>query len=95
MVVGLPEMMLEESEEGSEGVLSARELEILLLASRGLSNRQIAARVHVTEGTVKRHLHNTYEKMNVGSRGEAARKALREEWITISEITDEDEEEGG
>ncbi|MGB3682422.1 MAG: response regulator transcription factor [Rubrobacteraceae bacterium] len=93
VVVGLPETILEESEEGSEGVLSARELEILLLASRGLSNRQIAARVHVTEGTVKRHLHNTYEKMNVGSRGEAARKALREEWITISEITDEDEEE--
>ena len=95
VVVGLPEMLLEEAEEGSEGVLSARELEILLLASRGLSNRQIAARVYVTVGTVKRHLHNTYEKMNVGSRSEAARKALREEWITISEITDEDKEELG
>ena len=93
VVVGLPEAILEEAEEGSQSVLSARELEILLLASRGLSNRQIGARVHVTEGTIKRHLHNTYKKMNVGSRAEAARRALREEWITISEITDEDEEE--
>ena len=87
VVVGMPRTMLEESEEGSEGVLSVRELEILLLAARGLSNRQIASRVHLAEGTVKRHLSNTYHKMGVGSRGEAARKALQEDWITVSEIT--------
>jgi DNA-binding NarL/FixJ family response regulator len=37
VVVGMPRALLEEAEEGSDGVLSARELEILLLASRGLS----------------------------------------------------------
>lgn len=89
-VIGLPRKLLEESEGGSDGVLSVRELEILLLAARGLSNRQIATRVRLAEGTVKRHLTNTYHKMGVGSRGEAARKALQEEWITLSEITDED-----
>jgi DNA-binding NarL/FixJ family response regulator len=88
-VVGMPLGMLEEAEEGSEGVLSARELEILLLAARGLSNRQIAAKVHIAEGTVKRHLTNTYHKMGVGSRGEATRKALYEEWITINDVTDD------
>jgi DNA-binding NarL/FixJ family response regulator len=88
-VVGMPVGMLEEAEEGSEGVLSARELEILLLASRGLSNRQIATRAHLAEGTVKRHLTNTYHKMGVGSRSEATRKALYEEWITIHDVTDE------
>lgn len=88
-VVGMPLSLLEEAEEGSEGVLSVRELEILLLAARGLSNRQIAARVHVAEGTVKRHLANTYEKMGVGSRGEATRMALFEEWITIQDVTDD------
>jgi DNA-binding NarL/FixJ family response regulator len=89
VVVGMPLGMLEEAEEGSEGVLSARELEILLLAARGLSNHQIATRVHLAEGTVKRHLTNTYHKMRVGSRSEATRMALYEEWITIQDVTDE------
>jgi DNA-binding NarL/FixJ family response regulator len=89
VVVGMPLGMLEEAEEGSEGVLSARELEILLLAARGLSNHQIAARVRLAEGTVKRHLTNTYHKMGVGSRSEATRMALYEEWITIHDVTKE------
>jgi DNA-binding NarL/FixJ family response regulator len=89
VIVGMPRGMLEETGEGSSGVLSARELEILLLAARGLSNRQIATRINVAEGTVKRHLANIYPKMGVSSRGEAARKALTEEWITIQEVTEE------
>jgi DNA-binding NarL/FixJ family response regulator len=93
LIVGMPREMLEEAEGGAEGVISARELEILLLAARGLSNRQIAARVHIAEGTVKRHLSNTYHKMEVGSRAEAIRQALHDEWITISEITEDEEEE--
>jgi DNA-binding NarL/FixJ family response regulator len=88
-VVGMPLRMLEEAEEGSEDVLSARELEILLLAARGLSNRQIATSAHLAEGTVKRHLTNTYHKMGVGSRGEATRMALFEEWITIHDVTED------
>jgi DNA-binding NarL/FixJ family response regulator len=93
VVVGMPREMLEEAEGGAEGVISARELEILLLAARGLSNRQIAARVHITEGTVKRHLHNCFHKMEVGSRGEAVRVALLKEWITISDISEEEQKE--
>lgn len=65
---------------------------IRLLASRGLSNQQIASRVHLAEGTVRRHLANIYQKMGVGPRLEAARKALREEWITMTDITDDEEE---
>jgi DNA-binding NarL/FixJ family response regulator len=89
VVVGMPREMLEEAEGGSDGVLSARELEILLLVARGLSNQQIAARVHVAVSTVKRHLANVYPKMGVGSRGEATREALMREWITIEDVTDE------
>ena len=89
-VVGMPPAMLEESRDGVEGVLSARELELLLLATRGLSNRQIAANVYLTEGTVKRHLANVYEKMGIHSRGEASKEALLREWITIEEITPSD-----
>ncbi|WP_166397361.1 response regulator transcription factor [Rubrobacter marinus] len=89
VVVGMPLGMLEEADEGSGGVLSARELEILLLAARGMGNRQIAKALHLAEGTVKRHLANTYKKMDVRSRGEATRMALFEDWITIQEVTDE------
>jgi DNA-binding NarL/FixJ family response regulator len=90
VVVGLPRAGAEEAEGVSASPLSVRELEILLLAARGLSNRQIASRVNLTEGTVKRHLSNSYHKMGVGSRGEAARKALQQDWITVGEITDEE-----
>jgi DNA-binding NarL/FixJ family response regulator len=85
-VVGMPPAMLEESGEGAEGVLSARELEVLLLSARGLSNGRIASALYLSEATVKRHLANVYEKMGVGSRGEAAREALLRDWITIEEI---------
>ncbi len=95
VVVGMPLDALEESEDGSGGVLTARQLEILLLAARGLSNRQIAVRLHITEGTVGRHLSDVYKKMEVGSRSEATRKALREEWITITDVTRENEGEEG
>jgi DNA-binding NarL/FixJ family response regulator len=57
--------------------------------ARGLSNRQIASSLRVSEGTVKRHLANSYPKMGVDSRGEAVRKALFEDWITIQDITQE------
>jgi ATP/maltotriose-dependent transcriptional regulator MalT len=87
--VGMPPAMLEEGVEGTEGVLSARELEVLLLAARGLSNGRIATSLHVAEATVKRHLANVYEKMGVGSRGEAARMALLRDWITIEEVKHE------
>jgi DNA-binding NarL/FixJ family response regulator len=92
VVVGMPLGMLEGSQEGEDSVLSARELEILILSSRGLSNRQIASRIHLAEATVKRHMANANQKMGTSTRGEAARKALSEGWITIEEITEEEAE---
>jgi DNA-binding NarL/FixJ family response regulator len=90
-VIGMSPEMLEETGRGADGVLSARELEILLLVARGLSNVQIASSLHLAEATVKRHLANVYIKMGVHSRGEASREALLREWITIEEVTAEDE----
>jgi DNA-binding NarL/FixJ family response regulator len=65
---------------------SERELEVLVLAARGLSNRLIARELHLADGTVKRHLANVYQKMGVRSRNEAVRKALMEQWVGIDEI---------
>jgi DNA-binding NarL/FixJ family response regulator len=90
-VVGMPRSMLEGTEEGAESVLSARELEILLLAARGLSNERIASSLQLAEATVKRHLANVYQKMGVSSRNEATREALLKQWITVEEVNAEDD----
>ena len=66
--------------------LSERELEVLLLAARGLSNRQIARHLQLSEATVKRHLANLYSKMKVHSRSEATRKAITEGWFTVQDL---------
>ncbi len=91
-IVAVPRGTLERGEERREGEPSERELEIMLLAARGLSNRQIASRVHLAEATVKRHLANLYAKMEVSSRGEATRKALSEAWFTTQQLTEEEGE---
>lgn len=49
-------------------LLTPREIELVRLAAGGLSNREIADRLHITEGTVKVHLHRIYEKTEVKSR---------------------------
>jgi DNA-binding NarL/FixJ family response regulator len=91
VVLGMPRALLQEAAGGSDGDLSARQLEVLLLAARGLSNGRIADSLHLSEATVKRHLADVYQKMGVSSRGEAAREALLREWITIEEITAEED----
>lgn len=73
-----------------ESSLSVREAEVLMLAARALSNRDIAESLHLSETTVKRHLSNVYEKLGVRSRGEAARKALSEGWISAWDVSRED-----
>jgi DNA-binding NarL/FixJ family response regulator len=85
-IVALPRQTLERAVTASGGVLSSRQLEVLVLVARGFSNRQIAVSLHLSVGTVKRHLVNIYAKLKVGSRGEAANKALSEGWITLSDI---------
>ena len=88
VVMVMPQGALEASEDGAGGdILTKRELEVVVLAARGMSNPQIAHHLGLSEGTVKRHLANLYPKMGVNSRGEAVRKALDNEWLTIHEIT--------
>jgi two-component system NarL family response regulator len=52
--------------------LTSRELEVLQCIGMGLTNQEIAARLVVEVGTVKNHVHNILEKLNVSSRDEAA-----------------------
>ena len=55
--------------------LTRTEVDVLGLADSGLSNRDIAAALSISVGTVKCHLHHAYEKLQVRNRIEAAAKA--------------------
>jgi DNA-binding NarL/FixJ family response regulator len=75
--------------EGAEkNMLSNRELEVLLLTARAMSNSQIASHLHISEGTVKRHLTNIYAKLGVSSRADAAKKALTSGLITFRDLSE-------
>jgi two-component system nitrate/nitrite response regulator NarL len=52
--------------------LTERETEVARHVASGLRNKEIAARANITEGTVKMHLHNIYEKIGIGTRTELA-----------------------
>lgn len=64
-----------EEKSPPETLLSDRELEVLHLITAGCSNSEIAARLFITVGTVKRHVNNIYDKLDVRSRTQAAAKA--------------------
>jgi DNA-binding NarL/FixJ family response regulator len=70
----------------SSGVLHYRELEVLKLTTRGLSNKDIAAELVISERTVQTHLFNIYRKLGVDSRTQAVLYALREGWITLDTL---------
>jgi DNA-binding NarL/FixJ family response regulator len=58
--------------------LSSREVEVLQLLGEGLPNRQIAARLYISEATAKGHLASIYAKLGVDTRGAAVATAVRE-----------------
>jgi DNA-binding NarL/FixJ family response regulator len=63
--------------------LTAREQEVLQLLARGLRNKEIAARLFVSERTVNFHLANIYAKLHVSGRTEALSKALERGLIKV------------
>ena len=65
-----------------QGQLTRRELEIVSLIDEGLSNKEIATRLHIELPTVKNHVHNVLEKLKVNRRAEAA--ALLRPWLRQS-----------
>jgi len=62
--------------------LTARELEVLRLLARGMRNKEIAARLYVSERTVNFHLANIYQKLHVSGRTEALSKAHEQGLLT-------------
>lgn len=57
--------------------LTSRERDVLELVAGGLSNREIAAHLYLSENTVEAHLRNVFSKLNVRSRTQALRSAVQ------------------
>jgi DNA-binding NarL/FixJ family response regulator len=82
MVLSISGESMAQMHGSTDSVLSAREAEILKLAAQALSNGQIATRMHITEATVKRHLHSVFVKLGAVSRIDAVNKAIAASLIT-------------
>lgn len=61
--------------------MTIREIEILTLIAEGCTNREIAARLSVSENTVKTHVSRILEKLDVSTRSQAAMQARTRGWI--------------
>ena len=78
--------------EGSEDMfmpLSNREMDILQLITRGMSNKQVALELGISHQTVKNHMTSILRKLAVNDRTQAAVYALRKGWIRLQDTDSE------
>ena len=66
--------------------LTEREVEVLSLVAQGLSNKDIADQLFVTEATVRTHINNIFQKLHLANRVQAALYALREGLASLNDI---------
>lgn len=70
--------------------LSAREREVLLLAAKGLSSKEVAKRLYISERTVQTHLASIYDKLGSRNKTEALLLALKYGVVTLDELLEDD-----
>lgn len=63
--------------------LTSREIDVLRLVAKGMTNREVGRELDISHRTVQGHLANVYGKLGVNSRTEAVTKALKRGWIVI------------
>jgi DNA-binding NarL/FixJ family response regulator len=80
---GRPLRAEDRREEAVSPALTAREHEVLVLASDGLSNREIASALGISDHTVKFHLASIYAKLGASTRTEAVQRGLRSGLIEL------------
>jgi DNA-binding NarL/FixJ family response regulator len=66
---------------GENNILSPREIEILVGLKDGLAYKQIADRLEISEGTVRKHVQNIYHKLQVNNKVSAINAAVQKRWI--------------
>ena len=62
---------------GAQNELSVRETEIIRLIARGMSNKEISGKLHLSEKTVKNHISRIFAKLNISARTQAAVHAIK------------------
>jgi len=67
-------------------LLSQRELEVLKLAARGISNKDIGEALFISTRTVQAHMRSIFNKLGVGSRSEAVFYGLKKGWFTLEAL---------
>ena len=77
------QMSKPEREQGPGLRLTERELEVLRLVAKGLNNREVAKELFISENTVKNHVRNILEKLQLHSRMEAVMYAMREKLLDL------------
>jgi DNA-binding NarL/FixJ family response regulator len=66
--------------------LSKRETDIIKLAAEGMTNKDIADKLHLSSRTIEGHLRTIFNKLGVGSRTEAVLYGLRKGWFKLEEL---------
>jgi NarL family two-component system response regulator LiaR len=84
---------VERAQENAMSQPTERETQVLKLAAKGMTNREIARELTISVRTVQVHLSNIFNKMGVGSRTEAVLHALREGWLTLEDTVRENNSE--
>jgi NarL family two-component system response regulator LiaR len=86
LVQRLADISKGQGERDTSGQLTAREMEILKWASRGLSNKEMSEKLFISLRTVKAHMTNIFNKLGCSSRTDAIIKGLKQGYINLDDI---------
>ena len=76
----------EQAEKEALGLLTEREVAVLKMAAKGMSNSAIANDLHLSVRTIESHLGTIFNKLGVGSRTEAVIQAMKRGWLTLEDL---------
>lgn len=83
LMTGLRRREQQRAGGGARSLLSEREFEVLQLLAEGASNKEVAARLYISEKTVKNHTNSIFRKMGVADRTQAVVEAIRKGWVDV------------
>ena len=89
------ETSVKRGREQALDLLTERETEVLKMAARGMSNKEIASGLFLSVHTVESHLGSIFNKLGVCSRIEAVMEAFKRGWFTLADISQPDSSGGG